>query len=72
VSGNYTDEGVYAGTTLGLAYGVYRYSVGADFAIPKTPIFIEAGYLGDRGIGNPVAPSNFTHNGFNAGLGLHF
>jgi hypothetical protein len=73
VTGNYTNvAGPYNGNGYGIKYSVYKYSAGADFVIPRTPIFIEAGFLGDRGNAGSNAPSAFTHNGFDVGLGLHF
>jgi hypothetical protein len=79
VSGTYTNidptpypGSPYAGAQFSLAYQVYKYSVGADLALGKTPLFIEAGFLGDRGNAKTNAPGGFTHNAINAGLGLHF
>ena len=79
VSGNYTniDPAPYPGTpyvgsTFNLAYKVYKYQVGADLALGKSPLFLEGGFLGDRGNGNSNAPGGFTHNAFDVGLGLHF
>jgi hypothetical protein len=54
-----------------LTYKIYKYQIGVDLALGKSPFFLEGGYLGDRGLGNSVAPSNFSHAGFDAGLGLH-
>jgi hypothetical protein len=74
VSGNYTDSAAspYYGQTWNLAYHIYRYDGGVHLNLGETPLFVEAGYMGDRGIGNVYAPDGFTHSAFNAGVGLHF
>jgi hypothetical protein len=61
---------VGAGTTL--QYRIFKYQAGLTANIPHTPLFIEGGYLGDRGNNKSNAPSNFTDTSFFAGLGLHF
>jgi len=61
---------VGAGTTL--QYRILKYEAGITANVPKTPVFVEGGYLGDRGNGKVNAPSNFQHQSFFAGLGLHF
>jgi hypothetical protein len=74
VTGNYTDfaPSPYQGQTWNLAYKIYRYQAGATLGLGASPIFLEAGFLGDRGLGNIYAPSDFTHSSFQGGLGLHF
>ncbi len=61
---------VGAGTTL--QYRILKYELGLDVKVPKTPLFIEGGYLGDRGNDKSNAPSDFTDQSFFAGLGIHF
>jgi hypothetical protein len=61
---------VGAGTTI--QYRILKYEIGLDAKVPKTPLFIEGGYLGDRGNNKSNAPSDFTHQSFFAGLGVHF
>jgi pyruvate/2-oxoacid:ferredoxin oxidoreductase alpha subunit len=45
-----------------LEYRIFRYSVGATYSIPGTPVFIEAGWIGDNGKNKLNAPSDFSHN----------
>jgi hypothetical protein len=73
ISGNYTDSppSPYAGTSWKLEYRVYQYQVGLTLGLGKSPLFIEAGFLGDRGQASNAAPSSYTHSAINAGLGLH-
>jgi hypothetical protein len=61
---------VGAGTTL--QYRLMNYQIGLDAKVPKTPLFFEGGYQGDRGNNKSNAPSSFTHQAVFAGLGLHF
>lgn len=74
VSGNYTvPSGPQAGTTFNLAYRILRYKVGATIAFGQNfPVFIDLGFLGDRGTNKTNAPSDYTHNGGYVGLGLKF
>jgi len=74
VTGNYTDSppSPYAGTTWKLQYRVYLYQVGLTLGLGKSPLFIEAGFLGDRGQASDASPGGYTHSALNAGLGLHF
>ncbi|MBV9972968.1 MAG: hypothetical protein JO135_06505 [Candidatus Eremiobacteraeota bacterium] len=68
VRGNFTDA---AGTTFNLAYHVLRYDVGLTLK-PSTysPLFIDAGYLGDNSHNAGNAPSNITRSGPYVGIGL--
>ena len=64
---------VGAGTTL--QYRMYKYQVGGTFQVPKglgIPVFLDFGYLGDRGFNKINAPGGFTHNGAYVGVGLQF
>jgi len=60
------------GQTFGVAYTVQKYQVGVTVGVPHTPIFLDLGFLGDRGNAKDQSPIGYTHNGFFAGLGLHF
>jgi hypothetical protein len=60
------------GSSTVLQYRLLKYQAGLQIAIPHTPLSLEGGYMGDRGTNKLNAPSNFTHNQFFAGLGLHF
>jgi hypothetical protein len=55
-----------------LQYRVLKYEIGATYAIRSTPLFIEAGFLGDSGSEKQNAPSSFTHNAIEVGGGVHF
>jgi len=60
-------------TNYTLAYNIFKYDIGGAFTFgPNTPIYIEFGFLGDRGYGKTNAPVDFTHNGPYVGLGLKF
>jgi hypothetical protein len=74
ISGNYTDTstGFYGGTTWKVEYQAWKYSVGATLGLGKSPLFIEAGFLGDKGTAKSASPSGYSHTGINAGIGLHF
>jgi hypothetical protein len=69
ISGNYVDS---SGRAQTLEYSKYTFGTGATFALPKTPLFLDAGYLGDRGNAKENAPVGFTHTSIYGGLGLHF
>ena len=76
VRGTYTVCcGAAAGSNLALAYNILKYQLGGtfNFGNPATsPLFLDFGFLGDRGQNKTNAPSAFTHNGAYVGLGLHF
>ena len=69
VAGNFTDP---HGTTFNLSYRVLRYQGGLALSIPRTPIFVEAGVVGDTAQNGKNAPSTYTHQGLYAGVGIHF
>ena len=49
-----------------------KYSIGGTFNFGTSPVFLDFGFLGDRGQVKQNAPANFTHNGPYVGIGLHF
>lgn len=59
------------GTFGQVQYRDLKYAVGGTFRL-ASPLYLDLGYLGDRGYNKQNAPSDFTHNGPYAGLGLHF
>jgi hypothetical protein len=69
LSGNYTDIN---GDGQKLQYRMLHYQAGLNINVPKTPIFLDLGYEGDRGIAKQNAPTTFSENAFYGGLGLHF
>jgi len=74
VSGTYTvPSGPAIGQKFNLAYSVLRYQVGATVGFGKTfPVFLDLGFIGDRGRNKTNAPVDYTHNGAYVGLGIHF
>ncbi|MDQ2680392.1 MAG: hypothetical protein M3Y21_05135, partial [Candidatus Eremiobacteraeota bacterium] len=70
VKGNFSDP---AGNTFSLAYNILKYQVGGTFTLGEhIPLFIDFGFLGDRGQNKTNAPSAFSENGPYVGLGLKF
>jgi hypothetical protein len=56
-----------------LAYNILKYDIGGAFTFgSNVPIYVEFGFLGDKGTGKTNAPSDFTHAGPYIGLGLKF
>ena len=49
-----------------------RYLIGASIVPNHSPLFLDAGYLGDRSNVRTDAPVGFNHQGPYVGLGLHF
>ncbi|MBV8118290.1 MAG: hypothetical protein JOZ01_09940 [Candidatus Eremiobacteraeota bacterium] len=68
VKGNYSNPVVSAS----LAYNLYKYQIGVDYVIGNSPVFIEAGWMGDNLTNKTNAPSNSTANGPFVGLGIKF
>lgn len=56
--------------SLPLAYSILKYQVGVDYVFGNSPIFIEAGWMGDSWSNKQNAPVNRNYNGPFAGLGL--
>jgi len=65
-------RGVYGPTGQTLAYNVLQFEGGVTFTIQNSPLFIEGGFWGDRGVAKTNAPVTFTHSGPYVGLGLKF
>ncbi len=74
VRGNYVvSAGPMTGTTYDLAYHVVRYDVGLTLKPSlKSPLFVDAGYLGDRSKNANNAPATISHSGPFVGVGLTF
>jgi hypothetical protein len=70
VKGNYPGTATSPGLTL--AYNELKYQLGLTYSFGNSPIFLDAGFLGDRGQNKQNAPTNFTHNAGYLGLGLKF
>jgi len=69
MTGNYTDIN---GVGQKLEYRLLKYQAGLTIDVPKTPLFLDFGYLGNRLTNKQNAPSNASLNSLYGGLGLHF
>ncbi len=77
VNGNYQSSPLACGTptiatgcTYNVGYNVLKYDIGATYSFQGFPLFIEAGFLGDRGYNTNAAPIGFSESGPYAGIGL--
>ncbi len=70
VKGDFTDPGTGVGYQL--AYNILKYQIGATVAFGKSPVFLDLGWMGDNGKNKTNAPSDFSHNGPYAGIGIKF
>jgi hypothetical protein len=55
-----------------VGYSVLKYDIGVTYAFQGIPLFLEAGFLGDRGWAQMTAPVGFSQYGPYAGIGLKF
>jgi hypothetical protein len=55
-----------------LAYNILKYDVGVVYSFQGIPLFIEGGFLGDKGWAQQSAPSPFAESGPYVGLGIKF
>jgi hypothetical protein len=69
ILGKYTD---IFGVDQSLSYRLLTYQGGITVKVPKTPLFLDLGYLGNHGINKDNAPINFSAGTVYGGLGLHF
>jgi len=69
LSGDYTN---IFGSSSKLQYRLLHYAAGLTINVPSTPLFLDFGFLGDRGTQKQNAPGNFSQNSLYGGLGLHF
>ncbi len=69
VNGQYSLGGL---GSRGLSYREVRYLIGASIAPNHSPVFLDAGFLGDRSNVRTDAAVGFNHQGPYVGLGLHF
>ena len=69
ISGNYVDVN---GANQKLQYRLVKYQAGLAINVPKSPLFLDLGYLGDKGTAKQNAPTGFSENSFYGGIGLHF
>ncbi len=57
-------------TNYTLAYNVLKYQIGVNYVLGNSPVFIEAGWMGDSWNAKQNAPINRSYNGPFAGIGL--
>jgi hypothetical protein len=57
-------------TNFNLAYNILKYQAGVNYVIGNSPVFIEAGWMGDSWTNKSNAPINRSYNGPFAGLGI--
>jgi hypothetical protein len=69
ISGSY--PGIF-GNAQTLSYRYLKYRAGVTISPQALPIFIEAGFTGNRAGAKTGAPSGTTEGGPYAGIGLHF
>ena len=69
LSGDYVD---IFGNGEKLQYRSLKYQAGLTINVPKTPLFLDAGYLGNHLNEKQNAPANSSENTFYGGIGLHF
>ncbi len=69
LSGDYTD---IFGNPQKLQYRSLKYQAGLTINVPKSPLFLDAGFLGDHLTEKQNAPANESENTFYGGIGLHF
>ena len=75
ISGTYTDINVGGPaylTSQNLQYRMIKYQAGLTVKVPKTPLFVDFGYLGDNASIKYNAPANINQSSLYGGLGLHF
>ena len=73
IQGNFTDP--TSGIGYALQYRDSKYQLGAALSVPffsNAGVFIEGGFMGDRGYAKQFAPDGFIHEGFFAGVGIRF
>jgi len=59
-------------TPYNLQYILTTYQIGAAYAIGTSPVFVEAGWMGDAWVNRENAPGNRSDYGAFAGLGVKF
>jgi hypothetical protein len=75
VKGNFTVPGTGfadSGTVYTLAYNILKTQLGLTYSFEGTPLFIEAGVLGESAKNKSNAPSNISEFGPYAGIGIKF
>ncbi len=70
VKGNFTDPGT--GIQYQLAYNIMKTQLGVTYAFLGSPLFLEAGILGESQKNKTNAPTDGSNMGIYAGIGLKF
>jgi len=71
--GTYTvPTGPNAGVQYTTAYQIYKYDLGIDYGFGDLPFYVLGGYSGDKYTHKQASPSDETHSGLYAGLGVKF
>jgi len=77
VNGNYQSTPLACGTptvasgcTFNVGYNILKYDLGVSYTFQGFPLFLEAGFMGDRGYNYNAAPIGFSESGPYAGIGL--
>ena len=53
-----------------VGYNILKYDLGVSYTFPGFPLYLEAGFLGDRGWNYNAAPVGFSEYGPYAGIGI--
>jgi hypothetical protein len=56
--------------TYNVGYNIVKYDIGFTYSFSNIPLYIEGGWLGDRGYNLDAAPIGFSENGPYAGIGI--
>jgi hypothetical protein len=71
--GQYTVQtGPNVGINFTTAYQIYKYDLGLNYVFGDSPFYIFGGYSGDKYTHKQASPSDQTHSGVYAGLGVKF
>ncbi len=71
--GTYTvPTGPNAGIQYTTAYQIYKYDLGINYGFGDLPFYVFGGYSGDKYTHKQASPSDQTHSGLYAGLGVKF
>jgi hypothetical protein len=77
VNGNYAAapsacDSLTVGCTYNVGYNIVKYDIGFTYSFTGFPLFVEGGFMGDRGYNLNAAPIGFSESGPYAGIGLKF
>jgi hypothetical protein len=60
------------GSQVNLRYKAAVWRITGDLKVPKSPLFLQLGFIGDRSLVKENAPSNSTHSSLTLGFGGRF